>query len=132
MAFLILDHPNKQIYLQTHLWALGRAQDDDSYRANLRLVFAVLLAQWSDNHPELFGENNHLFDIITNENFIKKTYVTTSEKKIYFCSYIGFEKLTSKWAKEKYPHCRGYLCMRIYATNQHSEELDAHTIQMLY
>lgn len=132
MAVLIVSHSNKKIYLQSHLWGLGRAEDDQAFRSNLRLIFAVLLAQWSENNPELFGKDSYIFDIITTPHFYKKSYVTTSDQKVWFCSYVGFEKITSKWAKEEFPNCRGYLCMRLYATNAQSEELEAHTVQIYY
>ena len=133
MAVLIIPVENmRKLYIQTQLFGNGRAEDDASFRQNLRLIAAVLLAHWSDTKPDLSGETGHIFDVLTSEKFYKEGYNSTSDYRLWTCSYIGFEKITSKWAKEKFPNAHGYICMRVVAFDAGATEKASHTIQFYY
>ncbi len=132
MAVMIVINKNAHLYLQTHLFAIGRAADDAEFRKNLRIMAAVLLADWSDSKPDLSGVRGNIFDVITNEQFYQTGVNKTSGERLWFCSYIGFEKITSKWAKENTNQSRGYICMRIYITDAQHNELESHTVQIYY
>lgn len=117
------------------LYGVGRASTDAELRANLRLILAILLAQWSDTNPDLEGIRGDIFDIVTSEFFYEKGYAKTTENsdtRIWFCSYVGFEKVTSAWAKEHHPDCRGYISMRLHNQDERCNELDSHSIQFYF
>lgn len=157
MAVILITEPNPKIYTRTLLHALGRADSDSEFRTNLRLVVAVLLAYWADTKPDLSGVRGDIFDVVTSEHFYRKGLAKTvyREKKgpllnddgigidpvpmwkeeladetarLWFCSYVGFEKITSKWAKENHPGCHGYICMRVFNQDVRHNEIDGHTI----
>lgn len=134
MAFIQLITANKPIYTRTMLHAVGRAGSDAELRANLRLITAVLLAVTADHQPWLTEKHGELFDIVTSEKFHDDGYNKTRkghDERLWFCSYVGFEKLTSQWALEHAKQCHGVICMRI--TNQdEKKELDAHTLQVYF
>lgn len=137
MAILQIYIPSRNIYTRTMLYGVGRATSDGALRANLRLIAAVLLAGWSDNqHPDLSGITGEIFDVVTSEKFYTEGYNATirgdKDKRLWFCSYIGFEKITSKWAKENHPDCHGYICMRVDNQDERHNIIDAHTIQIYF
>lgn len=137
MAFLHVALPNKNIYTRTLLHAIGRAHTDGEMRANLRLIVAVLLAQWSDTHAHLLhGQLGDLFDVVTSEDLYLKGVVKTvageRDERLWFCSYIGFEKITSQWAKETHPDCHGVVCMRLFNQDARHNEIDSHSIQIYF
>ena len=132
MAVIIAVVPNPRVYLRTHLYGLGRAETDAAYRQNLRVIAAILFAYWADSAPDLSGERGHIFDVVTSDKFYHDGVNTTSDRRLWFCSYVGFEKITSTWAKQNAPSCKGYLSMRIYITDEFSRELAAHTIQIYF
>jgi hypothetical protein len=113
------------------LHGFGRVDNDAEFRSQLRLIAAILLAQWSDTKPDLNGVRGDIFDVATNEQFYQNGYnVTTkgNDRRLWFCSYIGFERISSKWAMENYPGCHGYIGMRIYNQDERHNDLDSHTI----
>lgn len=135
MAFLSIVHPSPQIYLRTKLHGIGYASSDAELRENLRLITAILLAKWSDTNPNLDGIRGILFDVITNEFFYHNGYakaVDGTDERLWFCSYVGFEQITSKWAKEKHPGCKGYISMRLFNRDAKQQELDSHTVQIYF
>lgn len=132
MALLHIVNPNNRIYTRTMLHGVGRAGSDAELRANLRVILAILLVDWSETNPDLSGERGDIFDVITTPQFYEKGYAKTiahkGDERLWFCSYIGFEKVTSKWAKENCPDCHGYISMRIYNQDSRHNELESHTI----
>lgn len=131
MAFLIHHIPNKELYLNTQLWIVRRQIDDATYRKHLRVVMAILLATAYDEANPPVGISAELFDVLTSERFHECGYNKTTDNRLWFCSYIGFEKITSAWAKEKYPKCKGYLCMRVLIKN-HLHQETSHTVQIYF
>lgn len=132
MAVVIHHVPDRATYTQTLLWGLGRAEDDAEFRQNLRIIMAILLAKsYEDSNPPE-GREAAIFDIMTSESFYLKGYNKTSDQRLWFPSYVGFEKLTSKWAKQKYPDCHGYLCMRLIEQDVENETLASHTVQIYF
>lgn len=132
MAIMLVVSPQSKIYLRTILYGVGRAEDDSELRANFRLIAASVLAHWSDSNPDLSGVRGDIFDVLTAEPFYQKGYAKTSGERLWFCSYIGFEKITSTWAKTNHPDCKGYLCIRIYNQDSRHNELEFHTIQIYF
>lgn len=132
MAVVIHHIPDRATYVQTILWALGRAEDDAEFRKNLRILMAVLLAKGYDEANPPKDKLAAIFDIMTSESFYLKGYNKSSDQRLWFPSYVGFEKLTSKWAKETYPKCHGYLCMRLVEKDVNNKDLDAHTVQIYF
>lgn len=136
MAVLQVFVPTPNIYTRTLLHGVGRAGTDAELRNNLRLIAAILMAGWHDKYqPDLGGSTGEIFDVMTNEKFYLDGYNTTAkgdDRRLWFCSYIGFEKLTSKWAKENHPDCHGYICMRMYNQDDKQREVDHHTIQIYF
>lgn len=137
MSFLQIIIPNRKIYTQTRLFGIGRAESDGVMRANLRKIAAALSATWyAENEPELVGKIEHIFDVLTTEQFYENGYAKTVQDKydprLWLCSYIGFETLTSKWAKETIPACHGVICMRLYNQDERCDELEAHTVQIYF
>ncbi len=133
--FLHIVFPHPGFYKRTQLNAINQSQDDGMMRENFRIMMAVLLAHWADTKPDLTGERGFLFDLLTSEKFYTSGYNKTkngNDERLWFCSYVGFEKVRSKWMKEKYPDVRGVLCMRIFSRDNKGVELDAHTIQIYY
>lgn len=136
MAFLHIAFPNRLLYLRTRLHGVGHADSDAEMRENFRLIVAVLLALWADaNNPDLSGIRGTVFDIATSEFFYENGYAKTidnGDERLWFCSYIGFEQITSQWAKENHPTCNGCLCMRLYSQDNKHREMGAHTIQIYF
>lgn len=146
MAFISVIIPHRKIYTQYMLHGYGRAKDDAEFRFGLRMTAAVLLSWWYDeavllaekddpNRPNLEGSRGHVFDVATNEHFYTKGFGKTqngNDERLWFCSYIGFEKVTSEWAKKNYPDCNGYICMRIYNQDSRHNELESHTVQIYF
>lgn len=136
MAFLKIVIPNRNIYTRTMLYGVGRAETDADLRKNLRLIAAVLITGWSDTtNPDLAGIVGEIFDVMTSPKFYEDGYNKTSkgnDTRLWFCSYVGFEKLTSKWAKETIPQCHGVICMRIYNQDAQQNPMDSHTVQIFY
>lgn len=136
MAFLHIVNPNNRVYTRTMLYGVGRAETDAVFRANLRMILAILLANWSDTNPDLSGVKGDIFDILTSPQFYEEGYAKTvageKDARLWFCSYIGFEKVTSKWAKENHPGCHGVVCARIYNQDTRHNEIDSHTVQFYF
>jgi hypothetical protein len=132
MAVLLINIPSPHIYTRTMLHGIGRAQTNAEMWDNLRLIAAVLLARWCDTGPDLTGVRGHIFDVLTSEFFYQKGYAKTKfgehDDRLWFCGYIGFEKVTSLWAKKNYPKCHGYICMRVHNQDDKHREQDNHTI----
>lgn len=136
MTFLSVIIPKPQIYLRTMLHAIGHAQSDGEMRDNLRLIAAILLAEWvSDCNPFLNNASSQIFDMVTSAHFYEKGYAKSifgGDVRMWFCSYVGFEKVTSQWAKENHPDCRGTISMRLFNQDDRHIELDAHSIQIYF
>ena len=116
------------------LYAVGRAGTDAELRENLRLILAILLARWSDTNPDLEGVRGNLFDVATTEKFYQEGFAKTvgahGDDRLWFCSYVGFEKATSLWARSRGLH--GVVCARLFNQDVKNKELDAHTIQIYF
>jgi hypothetical protein len=155
MAFITVVVPRPQLYSRFMLHGLGRVESDAHFREQLRLMAAILFAHWSDGNPDLQGVKGDVFDVVIDQPFTERGFTKTvkSEKKadalvttfagviepetrsdarLWFCSYIGFERITSKWAKENCPGCRGYICMRIYNQDLRHNIVDTHTVQIYF
>lgn len=136
MAVLLVVNPDSRIYTRTVLHGINKSQSDTEYWDNLRLIAAVLLAQWSDTNPDLSGVRGHIFDVVVNEFFYHNGYAKTSfgeyDDRLWFCDYIGFEKITSQWAKENCPGCNGYLSMRLRNQNDKHRDVDNHTVLIYF
>lgn len=143
MAFLHIVHPNNKIYTRTQLFAVGRAKDNAEMRSNLRLIAASLLAFWSDTNPDLSGEIGEIFDVVTSPDFYEKgllkTYKGKNEElgmyydeRLWFCTYAGFEKITSQWGKDNAKGCHGVVTMRLHNQDKLHNDCDAHTIQIYF
>jgi hypothetical protein len=159
MAFISVVHPCRSVYISTRLHGVGRAENDGEFRANLRLIAAIVLAQWSETNPNLLGVRGEVFDVVTSAPFYEQGFAKTvrrdfetqveegdfidalfpdmnehfrEDAKLWFCSYIGFEKVTSEWAKKNHPDCHGYICMRVYNQDALHKVLDSHTIQIYF
>ncbi len=135
MAIILVTNPQPKLYTRYMLHGFGRVDNDADFREQLRLVAAILLAHWSDTDPDLSGVRGEIFDVVTNMHFYQNGYgVTTkgNDRRLWFCSYIGFERVSSKWAKENHPNCHGYLSMRLYNQDTRHNELDSHTIMIYF
>lgn len=135
MAFLSVIVPRPNLYVRTMLYGVGRAESDTELRANLRLIAACLLAEWYDEKQKLNDITGQLFDMVTSEFFFANGYAKSKfrdEERLWFCSYVGFEKVTSAWAKKHHPGCKGYISMRVYNQDARHVELDSHTIQIYF
>lgn len=135
MTFLHLIVPNNHIYTRTLLFATGRAQSDAELRSNLRLIAAILLAFWSDTKPDLSGSIGEIFDVVTSEPFYMKGLnktVKNNDERLWFCTYAGFEKLTSQWARDNAKGCHGVVCLRIHNQDARHNDLESHSIQIYY
>ena len=136
MALLLVVNPSPRIYTRTMLFGVGRADSHSEMQDNLRLIAAILMAQWSDTNPDLSGVRGHIFDVLTSELFYQKGYAKTQfgdyDDRLWFCDYVGFEKITSRWAKENCPGCNGYICMRIHNQDDKHRERDNHTVLIYF
>lgn len=137
MAVLQAVIPNSNIFLRTRLYGEGRAEDDAAMRKNFRIIAAVLMGEWSEiTLVDLDGIYGDILDVMTSPKFYDDGYNKTTngvnDDRLWFCSYVGFEKLTSKWAKETIPNCRGVILMRISNQDGKGNALDAHTVQIFY
>lgn len=156
MAFFTVVVPRPHLYSRFMLHGLGRVETDAHFREQLRLMAAILFAEWSDTGlGGLEGVKRDIFDVVIDEHFYTKGYAKTAKSqkpnnrsadtfagimavetrpdaRLWFCSYVGFEKLTSKWAKENCPDCRGYISMRIYNQDIRHNVVDSHTVQIYF
>lgn len=156
MAFLKIVYPDLGvgIFNKTLLYAIGRCGNDAELRENLRLIAAILVAHWSETiTPEEHSINViDLINVVTDPQFYEKGFSKTNrnaiaeemieeqeifgmssiDERLWFCSYIGFEKLTSKWSKENIPDCHGVICMRVFNQDKFHRDCDSHTIQIFY
>ena len=136
MAVLIVVAPSPQVYTRTLLYAIGRAQTQAEMWDNLRLIAAVILVNWCDSNPDLSGVRGNIFDVLTTEFFYLNGYAKTKfgehDDRLWFCDYIGFEKITSTWAKENCPGCKGYLSMRLFNQDEKHRKQDTHTVQIYF
>lgn len=135
MAVLLVVNPNPHAYVRTTLHGINKARSYAEFFDNLRMITAVLLAQWSDTNPDLSGVRGDVFDVLTTEIFYRKGYAKTkrgSDERLWFCDYIGFEKVTSQWAKTNHPDCRGYISMRIHNQDQRHLDLEHHTVILYF
>ncbi|BAW19379.1 hypothetical protein [Ralstonia phage RP31] len=117
------------------LHGVGRADSDAELRANLRVILAILLVDWYESNPDLGGVKSHIFDVVTAPQFYEEGYTKTvgnNDDRLWFCSYIGFEKLTSQWAKENAKGCHGVICARIFNQDARQNEMDHHCIQVYF
>ena len=136
MAVLLVVNASPRIYTRTMLFGVGRAESHAEMWDNLRLIAAILMAQWTDTNPDLSGVRGHIFDVLTNEFFYQNGYAKTQfgehDDRLWFCDYIGFEKITSQWAKENCPGCKGYLSMRLFNQDEKHRKQDTHTVQIYF
>lgn len=135
MAFIHLITPNNKIYTRALLHGVGYAGSQAELRDNMRLIVAILLAYWGDTNPEMSPEVSDVFDVVTSEDFYMKGILKTvrgTDERLWFCSYAGFEKVTSQWANEKAKGCHGVVSMRLHNTDTRHNEADAHTIQIYF
>lgn len=156
MAFLTVIVPRPQLYSRYMLHGYGRVETDAHFREQLRLMAAILFAEWSDTGlVNLDEKKRDIFDVVIDEHFYTKGFAKTAKSqrvnnrsadtfagvipvetrpdaRLWFCSYIGFEKITSKWAKENCPGCRGYISMRIYNQDTRHNIVDSHTVQIYF
>lgn len=138
MAFLLIKIPRPKLYSRYMLHGLGPVDNDATFRNDLRLMAAVLLAQWYDEkNTELTGKISDIFDVATTEQFYKQGYAKTTngenDTRLWFCSYIGFERsVKSAWVKKNCPDCRGYISMHIYNQDIRHNHLDSHVVQIYF
>lgn len=132
MAIILVTNPQPKLYTRYMLHGFGRVDNDAEFREQLRLMVAVLLAQWTDTKPDLSGARGVVFDVATNQQFYESGYAKTingdRDARLWFCGYVGFERVTSEWAKKNCPGCHGYVSMRLYNQDERHNELDAHSI----
>lgn len=136
MAFISVIVPRPSLYTRYMLHGLGRVEEDARFREQLRLMTAILLAEWSSTEPDLSGVVGDVFDVVTSAQFYEHGYAKTvgfgNDERLWFCSYVGFERVTSEWARRHHPSCKGYICMRIYNQDARHIEMAAHTIQIYF
>lgn len=116
---------DSKIALNSMLHGVYRESTDAEFRANLRLVFAVLLARNFENDKSI------LTDLLMLPEFYEKGYAAFKDA-VAMCAYIGFERVTSKWGKEK-----GFRCVitaRILITDKFGsiDRGTSHTAQIYY
>lgn len=130
MACLILNMPLPKVYRQLLSHGINLANTEE-IRDNFRIITSVAFAHIYDSQKVDFGEkNNYLIDVLLSEQYAFKGYVTLSDNSIVMCSYAGFEKITSKWARETFPECRGVITTRIGKFNEKLESLDFHSVSI--
>lgn len=132
MACIILAKALPKIYRQTLSHGINLANAEE-IRDNFRLIQSVLFAHLVDEQTVDFGDkNNYLVDVLLSEQYARKGYVSLSDESMMMCSYAGFEKLTSKWARETFPECRGVITTRIGKFNKHMDALDFHSVSFYF
>jgi hypothetical protein len=80
-------------------------------------------------------EVSDIFDVVTSEAFYEKGVIKTvnnSDERLWFCTYAGFEKVTSQWAKDNAKGCHGVVSMRLHNTDTLHREADGHSIQIYF
>lgn len=132
MACLILKSKNEKIYRMVLSHAINLAESD-RIRDNFRFIASVLFAHCYDNGGvKVQPKDDYLVDVLLSEQYAKTGYVTLSDESIVICSYAGFEKLTSKWAKENCLGCRGVITIRVCKFDKHLNVLDAHSVSIYF
>ena len=136
MAVLLVVKPNSHVYIRTMLYGIGRANSHAEMQDNLRLIAAILMADWVNLQPDPGDVREHIFDVMTTPLFYENGYAKTKfgdyDDRLWFCDYVGFEKITSQWAKENCPGCNGYICMRIHNQDDKHRERDNHTVLIYF
>lgn len=128
MACIILAKALPKIYRMTLSHGINLANVEE-IRDNFRLIQCVAFAHLYDDAQVDFGDkNNYLIDVLLSEQYARKGFVSLSDESMAMCSYAGFEKLTSKWARETFPECRGVITTRIGKFNKHLDALDYHSV----
>lgn len=132
MACIILAKALPRIYRMTLSHGIYLA-DREEIRDNFRLIQCIAFANLIDETPINLGDkNDYLIDVLLSEQYARKGYVTLSDESIVMCSYAGFEKLTSKWARETFPECRGVVTTRIGKFDKKLESLDFHSVSIYF
>lgn len=132
MAILILGKALPKVYRMTLSHGIGQASMEEM-RDNFRLIQAVAFAHIYDEDPMCVpARHDVLVDILLSEQFARKGYVTLSDESIVMCSYAGFERLTSKWAKQTYPDCRGVITTRLCKFDKSMNELAHYTVSVFF
>lgn len=124
MTFALIKAKDRKISINAILDGVARATTDAELRRNLRLIGAVLLARHAEHSPY------DAVHIAMTEQFIEDGRVMTDKEGVWFCSYVGFERITSQWAREQNFTC--VICMRLVKMDIKMRELVAHTVQIYF
>ncbi len=124
MTFALIEAKDRKISIDTILHGVGRAGSDQEFRHNLRLVAAVLLARHAEHSP------HDAVHIAMTEAFVKDGRVKVDETGIWMCTYVGFERVTSPWGKERGFSC--VICTRMTKFDIKMRELTTHTVQVYF
>lgn len=124
MTFALIKAKDRKISINAILDGVARASSDAELRMNLRLIGAVLLARHAEHSP------HDCVHIAMTEDIIHKGRVKVDEQGIWFCSYVGYERVTSPWSKEQGFSC--VICMRLVKMDIKMRELVSDTIQIYF
>lgn len=122
--FRLVYKPDRKISLHSMLHGVYRESDDASFRKNLRTILAVLMAKYCEDDLGFIGS------LIIMPEMYENGYVAAKDA-VVACSYIGFERVTSKWGKEKGLHC--VITARFVQTDMRKQfEGSAYTVQFYF
>lgn len=113
---------------------------------NLRLFQAIALAHLPDYKlKKLPVQVDDLVLILTTESMYKEGYLATvvgggskefmalpTNKELHTTTYIGFERLTSKWARENAAGCHCVITSRIVTRDSTNTELRTHSVSVYF
>lgn len=122
--FSLFIKPDRKISMHSMLHGVYKDNSDQHLRENLRTILAVLLARHCEH------ELGELESLIIMPEMYEKGYVATKDC-VVACSYIGFERVKSKWAKDQGLHC--VICARFVFTDALKRfEGHTHTVQFYF
>ena len=122
--FRLIVKPDRKMSLNSILHGVYRDISDQQLRENLRTILAVLIARHLEN------ELTDLDALVIMPEMYEKGYVATKDA-VVTCSYIGFERVSSRWAKEQGLHC--VICARYVAADARKQfEGQTHTVQFYF
>lgn len=124
MAYNLFVHKDRKLALNLMLHGVYLDTMDSVLRRNLRLTLGVLLAKYQEHNPSI------AVDLAMMEDMIEHGKCGFTDC-VWACTYIGFERVSSKWAKELGLHC--VITARFGKGDLRSLfELENHTVQFYF
>jgi hypothetical protein len=146
MSCLVIIVPNRKLAMHSMLYGVySEGISGELLKRNLRLFQAIALAhQDTPGMHALTAEGSDVVNVLLSPHMYHKGYLVAlvgrsdptnsivARKEMYLSTYCGFERLSSKWAKEVAVGCKCVITQRISVMDEKANPLREHSVSVYF